>query len=861
MMERYTPQAQEALGLAVGVAETLNHGYVGTEHLLIGLLQEGTGVAAKVLEENGVEEDRVIELVSQLIAPNPTVQTADRTAYTPRARRVIENSYREAVRFKAAQIGTEHIMIAMLREGDCVASRLLNTIGVNIQKLYIDLLAAMGEDAPAAKDDLQGARAGKRGNATPTLDSYSRNLTQLASAGKLDPVIGREQEIQRVIQILSRRTKNNPCLIGEPGVGKTAVVEGLAQMIASGNVPETIADKRVVTLDLSGMVAGSKYRGEFEERIKKVISEVVESGDVLLFIDEIHTIIGAGGAEGALDASNILKPSLARGEIQLIGATTINEYRKYIEKDSALERRFQPVTVDEPTEDESVAILKGLRSRYEEHHKVEITDNALEAAVKLSSRYINDRFLPDKAIDLIDEAASKVRLQNYTKPDKIKVYEAEIDGLEEAKEEAIKKEAYEKAGEIKKKQEKLREKIAQTMEKWQKDKESKKLIVSDNEIADVVSGWTRIPVRKLAEEESERLRNLEGILHQRVVGQEEAVTAISKAIRRGRVGLKDPKRPIGSFLFLGPTGVGKTELSKALSEAMFGTENALIRVDMSEYMEKHSVSKMIGSPPGYVGYDEGGQLSEKVRRNPYSVILFDEIEKAHPDVFNILLQVLDDGHITDAQGRKIDFKNTIIIMTSNAGAENIISPKRLGFGMVSDAKADYTFMKDRVMDEVKRLFKPEFLNRIDEIIVFHQLTREHIKGIADIMLGTISKRCKEQLGIGLEATDSAKEHLIDKGYDDKYGARPLRRTIQNLVEDRMAEEMLDGSIKAGSLVEVGFDGEKLTFTVKAKTARPKAASKPAAAREGFEDKGKTVRGKSSAGRATGRKKETRAPKA
>ena len=861
MMERYTPQAQEALGLAVGVAETLNHGYVGTEHLLIGLLQEGTGVAAKVLEENGVEEDRVIELVSQLIAPNPTVQTADRTAYTPRARRVIENSYREAVRFKAAQIGTEHILIAMLREGDCVASRLLNTIGVNIQKLYIDLLAAMGEDAPAAKDDLQGARAGKRGNATPTLDSYSRNLTQLATAGKLDPVIGREQEIQRVIQILSRRTKNNPCLIGEPGVGKTAVVEGLAQMIASGDVPETIADKRVVTLDLSGMVAGSKYRGEFEERIKKVISEVVESGDVLLFIDEIHTIIGAGGAEGALDASNILKPSLARGEIQLIGATTINEYRKYIEKDSALERRFQPVTVDEPTEEESVAILKGLRSRYEEHHKVEITDNALEAAVKLSSRYINDRFLPDKAIDLIDEAASKVRLQNYTKPDKIKVYEAEIDGLEEAKEEAIKKEAYEKAGEIKKKQEKLREKIAQTMEKWQKDKESKKLIVSDNEIADVVSGWTRIPVRKLAEEESERLRNLEGILHQRVVGQEEAVTAISKAIRRGRVGLKDPKRPIGSFLFLGPTGVGKTELSKALSEAMFGTENALIRVDMSEYMEKHSVSKMIGSPPGYVGYDEGGQLSEKVRRNPYSVILFDEIEKAHPDVFNILLQVLDDGHITDAQGRKIDFKNTIIIMTSNAGAENIISPKRLGFGMVSDAKADYNFMKDRVMDEVKRLFKPEFLNRIDEIIVFHQLTREHIKGIADIMLGTISKRCKEQLGIGLEATDSAKEHLIDKGYDDKYGARPLRRTIQNLVEDRMAEEMLDGSIKAGSLVEVGFDGEKLTFTVKAKTARPKAASKPAAAREGFEDKGKTVRGKSSAGRATGRKKETRAPKA
>ncbi|KMW16703.1 ATP-dependent Clp protease ATP-binding subunit [Enterocloster citroniae] len=850
MMERYTQQAQEALGLAVGVAESLNHGYVGTEHLLIGLLQEGTGVAAKVLEDNGVEEDRVIELVSQLIAPNPTIQTTNQTAYTPRARRVIENSYREAVRFKAAQIGTEHILIAILREGDCVASRLLNTIGVSIQKLYIDLLAAMGEDAPAVKDDISGAKGGRKSNATPTLDSYSRNLTQLAADGRLDPVIGREQEIQRVIQILSRRTKNNPCLIGEPGVGKTAVVEGLAQMIVSGNVPETIADKRVMTLDLSGMVAGSKYRGEFEERIKKVISEVIDSGDVLLFIDEIHTIIGAGGAEGALDASNILKPSLARGELQFIGATTINEYRKYIEKDSALERRFQPVTVDEPTEDESVAILRGLRSRYEEHHKVEITDEALAAAVKLSSRYINDRFLPDKAIDLIDEASSRVRLANYTKPSKIKEYEEEIEALEESKEEAIKKEAYEKAGEIKSKQEKLREKINQTMEKWQKEKETKKLLVSDNEIADVVSGWTRIPVRKLAEEESERLKNLEGILHQRVVGQEEAVTAISKAIRRGRVGLKDPGRPIGSFLFLGPTGVGKTELSKALSEAMFGTENALIRVDMSEYMEKHSVSKMIGSPPGYVGYDEGGQLSEKVRRNPYSVILFDEIEKAHPDVFNILLQVLDDGHITDAQGRKIDFKNTIIIMTSNAGAENIISPKRLGFGAASDAKADYTFMKERVMDEVKRLFKPEFLNRIDEIIVFHQLSKDHIKGIADIMLSTIGKRSKDQLGIELTVTDEAREYLIDKGYDEKYGARPLRRTIQNLVEDKMAEEMLDGSIKAGDTVQVGFDGEKLTFTSKSKAAPKRRTSGT-----------KTEAAKGDAGKTPGKKKSTAATKA
>ena len=817
------------------MAESLNHGYVGTEHLLIGLLQEGTGVAARVLEENGVEESKVVELVSQLISPNTSVQMAENAAYTPRARRVIENSYREAVRFKAAQIGTEHILIAILREGDCVASRLLNTMGISVQKLYIDLLAAMGEDAPSIKDEMQRGNSGKRGSSTPALDSYSRNLTQMALDGKLDPVIGREHEIQRVIQILSRRTKNNPCLIGEPGVGKTAVVEGLAQRIAAGDVPDTIADKRVMTLDLSGMVAGSKYRGEFEERIKKVIAEVVEAKDVLLFIDEIHTIIGAGGAEGALDASNILKPSLARGELQLIGATTINEYRKYIEKDSALERRFQPVTVDEPSEEESIAILKGLRSRYEEHHRVEITDDALEAAVKLSSRYINDRFLPDKAIDLIDEAASKVRLSNYTKPSKIKDYEAQIDDLEEEKESAIRDEAYEKAGDIKKKQEKLKEKIRLTLEKWEKEKETRKLVVGENEVADVVAGWTKIPVKKLAQEESERLKNLEGILHERVVGQEEAVTAVSKAIRRGRIGLKDPKRPIGSFLFLGPTGVGKTELSKALAEAMFGTESSLIRVDMSEYMEKHSVSKMIGSPPGYVGYEEGGQLSEKVRRNPYSVILFDEIEKAHPDVFNILLQVLDDGHITDAQGRKIDFKNTIIIMTSNAGAENIIAPKRLGFGVATDAKADHEFMKGRVMEEVKRLFKPEFLNRIDEIIVFHQLTKEHMKGIADIMLRGIEKRSKEQLGITLTVNEAAKDLLIDKGYDDKYGARPLRRTIQSLLEDKMAEEILDGKLKKGVNVEVDCEEGKLTFTVKKKAAARKkkaqaadTASKPEA---------------------------------
>ena len=823
MMERYTPQAKEALALAVNAAEALNHGYVGTEHLLLGLLREGEGVAAKVLEENGVDVDRVVDLVSQLIAPNPTIQTANRAAYTPRARRVIENSYREAVRFKASQIGTEHILIAILRENDSVAGRLLNTIGINIQKLYIDLLSAMGEDAPVVREDFQGGRGARHSNATPTLDEYSRNLTQMAREGKLDPVIGREQEIRRLIQILSRRTKNNPCLIGEPGVGKTAVVEGLAQMIAAGDVPETIADKRVMTLDLSGMVAGSKYRGEFEERIKRVIAEIVESGDVLLFIDEIHTIIGAGGAEGALDASNILKPSLARGELQLIGATTINEYRKYIEKDAALERRFQPVMVNEPGEDQSVAILKGLRSRYEEHHHVEITDEALEAAVKLSSRYINDRFLPDKAIDLIDEASSKVRLMNYTKPDKIRQLEEKISALEEEKEQAIKTEAYEKAGEIKKKQQKLKDRIAQAEAKWLSERESGKLVVGENEIAQVVSDWTKIPVQKLEEGESERLRNLESILHKRVIGQDEAVTAVSKAIRRGRVGLKDPSRPIGSFLFLGPTGVGKTELSKALSEAMFGTENSLIRVDMSEYMEKHSVSKMIGSPPGYVGYEEGGQLSEKVRRNPYSVILFDEIEKAHPDVFNILLQVLDDGHITDAQGRKIDFKNTVIIMTSNAGAENIVSPKRLGFGTGTDAKADYSFMKDRVMDEVKRLFKPEFLNRIDDMIVFHQLTKEDMKGIVEVMLSAIEKRTREQLGIHLSVTEEAKSLLIEKGYDEKYGARPLRRTIQTMLEDKMAEEMLDGRIKAGSRVEVGAGQKELTFTVRAARGRKKAA--------------------------------------
>ncbi|MFT4005311.1 MAG: ATP-dependent Clp protease ATP-binding subunit [Lacrimispora sp.] len=812
MIDRFTTKARTAVNLAVQAAERLGHSYVGTEHLLLGLLEEGSGVASRVLEENGVKEEKVLNLISQLIAPDQAVRLKEESGYTPGARRVLENSYREAVRFKANLIGTEHLLISIIRDNDCVASRLLNTIGISIQKLYIDVLSAMGEDAPANKEELMKTPKAK-GN-TPTLDSYSRDLTELADQGKLDPVIGREQEIKRLIQILSRRTKNNPCLIGEPGVGKTAVVEGLAQMISSGDVPETISGKRLLTLDLSGMVAGSKYRGEFEERIKKVIAEVIDDGEVLLFIDEIHTIIGAGGAEGAIDASNILKPSLARGELQLIGATTIEEYRKYIEKDSALERRFQPVTVEEPSEEAAIDILRGLKGRYEDHHKVTITDDALKAAVKLAARYINDRFLPDKAIDVIDEASSKVRLTTFVEPAEIKELEAEIEQLEDQKEAAIKAEAYEKAGTIKKRQEKKREKIDKIREKWQKEKTTKSLIVDEAEIADVVSSWTKIPVRKLEEGESERLRNLEAILHERVIGQEEAVTAVSKAIRRGRVGLKDPKRPIGSFLFLGPTGVGKTELSKALSEAMFGTENALIRVDMSEYMEKHSVSKIIGSPPGYVGYDEGGQLSEKVRRNPYSVILFDEIEKAHPDVFNILLQVLDDGHITDAQGRKIDFKNTVIIMTSNAGAENIISPKRLGFGAVADEKADYKLMKDRVMEEVKRLFKPEFINRIDEIIVFHPLNKLHMKDIVTIMVKDIMKRTSEQMNITLSIEEDAKEFLINKGYDVKYGARPLRRTIQNCLEDKLAEEILSGTVKSGDHVVVEAENDGLKFSVK-----------------------------------------------
>ena len=808
----FTKKAEEALELAAEAASELGHTSVGTEHILLGLLRQGECVASEVLIENGADEERIVSILEQLISQDNNVNVAEPNSYTPRARRVLDQAAREAVRFKAQLIGTEHILIAIIKESESVALRLLNTIGVNIQKTYVDLLIAMGEDSSAYKEDFQGNKPKNKKNPTATLDQYSRDLTKLAAEGKLDPVIGREKEIQRVIQITSRRTKNNPCLIGEPGVGKTAVVEGLALKIVDGDVPETIADKRLLTLDLSGMVAGSKYRGEFEERIKKVIAEVKAAGNILLFIDELHTIIGAGGAEGAIDASNILKPSLARGEVQIIGATTLEEYRKYIEKDAALERRFQPVNVEEPSEDETVEILKGIRPAYEKHHGVKISDAALVAAVKMSSRYINDRFLPDKAIDLIDEAASKTRLGVYLKPDAIKNLESEIASMDAQKEAAIKEEAYEKAGEIKKKQLKKIEKLDKLKEKWDNDKHNKRMVVGENEIADVVSDWTKIPVRKLAMEESERLMNLEKILHERVVGQDEAVTAVAKAIRRGRVGLKDPKRPIGSFLFLGPTGVGKTELSKALADAMFGSENALIRVDMSEYMEKHSVSKMIGSPPGYVGYEEGGQLSEKVRRNPYSVILFDEIEKAHPDVFNILLQVLDDGHITDSTGRKVDFKNTVIIMTSNAGAQNIISPKNLGFASDNSKEHNHAVMKERVMEEVKNIFKPEFLNRIDDTIVFHTLTKENIGSIVDILLASINKRIKEQMNMTIKLDDAARNYIINNGYDEKYGARPLKRALQSKVEDELAEKILEGSFKSGDSVLVSLKDDKLVFS-------------------------------------------------
>lgn len=803
MQTAYTAKAKKAIDIATRISKSLHHSYIGTEHILLGLLKEGTGVASQVLADNGVEYDKVLELIEELIAPGNAVAVLE-DGLSPRAAHVLEVSKAEAARFHSEKIGTEHLLIAMIKETECVASRLLNTLSVNVQKMYVDTLIAMGEDVSQYKDEFQNGKPGKRKNAegTPSLDQFSRDLTELARDGKLDPVVGRETEIDRVIQILSRRSKNNPCLIGEPGVGKTAIVEGIAERIMGGMVPDTVLGKRVVSLDLSGIVAGSKYRGEFEERIKKVLAEVAKAGNVLLFIDEIHTIIGAGGAEGAIDASNILKPALARGEVQVIGATTIEEYRKYIEKDSALERRFQPVVVEEPTEEEAISILKGLRGQYESHHHVTITDEAVEAAVRLSARYINDRFLPDKAIDLMDEAAAKVRLHVGGDPREAAELRQEIAESQETLEQALSGGDLEAAREAQTKRQELEEKLEKLNAKAKQGGRRHHQTVGEDEIADVVSGWTKIPVKKLTEGEAARLKKLEATLHKRVIGQEEAVSAVAKAVRRGRVGLKDPKRPIGSFLFLGPTGVGKTEISKALAEAVFGQEQAMIRVDMSEYMEKHSVSKMIGSPPGYVGHEDGGQLSEKVRRNPYAVILFDEIEKAHPDVFNILLQVLDDGHITDSQGRKVDFKNTIIIMTSNAGAQAIVEPKKLGFASGNDEKQNYERMKGSVMEEVRRIFKPEFLNRIDETIVFRALNKDDMKQIVGLMTKELAKRCETQLGITLVVRDAAKQYIVDKAYDPKYGARPLRRKIQDEIEDPLAEKLLDGSIRRGDEVIV-----------------------------------------------------------
>ncbi len=812
MRSNYTEKAQKALKLAEKTAARIHSGYVGTEHILAGLLKEGTGVAARVLTENGVEEEQLLTMIKELISPDAAVVTKDREQYSPKAEAILQEADRQADRFRADKTGTEHILLSLLKESECVATRLLRTMGAAIQKLYIDTLAAMGEDPALYKEDLAMKQKNKKSAAT--LEQYSRDLTALARDGRLDPVIGREQEIQRVIEILSRRSKNNPCLIGEPGVGKTAVVEGLAQRIVAGEVPFTVQNKRLLTMDLSGMVAGSKYRGEFEERLKRVIHEVQEDGNIILFLDEMHTIIGAGGAEGAIDASNILKPSLARGELQLIGATTVAEYHKYVEKDAALERRFQSVMVEEPTVQEAERILKGIVHKYEEHHKVVITEEAVRAAVELSERYINDRNLPDKAIDLIDEASAAVRLKATHVPEKLKKMQEELAAYDRKVEGFLKNREFDQAGICRAEQEKLIHKYEKACEANRKKQEKDELKVTENDIAEVVAAWTKIPVKKLTETESERLMKLESILHKRVIGQDAAVSAVSKAIRRGRVGLQDPEKPIGSFLFLGPTGVGKTELSKALAEAMFGSENALIRVDMSEYMEGHSVSKMIGSPPGYVGFEEGGQLSEKIRKNPYSVVLFDEIEKAHPDVFNVLLQVLDDGHITDSKGRKVSFKNTVLIMTSNAGAQRIIAPKNLGFGVAETEKQNYDRMKEGVMEEVRRLFKPEFINRIDEIMVFHPLTRVDMEKITTLLFHELSARCEKQLSIHLSASRALKEHLVEKYADYKMGARPLKRAVQQVVEDALAEELLSGRIKTGDTVSAGYRKGKVVFDVK-----------------------------------------------
>ena len=835
MFFEFTKKANEAIEHAKKIADRMGQSSVGSEHLLIGLLQAEGGLASEVLRGEGVKAEDLVNLTEQMMG-SEDVALMEPGDYTPRARRVLNQAEKEAKRFESKKIGTEHILIAILKEKDSVADRFLLTLGVNPKKVYFDMIAAMGFDAyAAAREDFPQNR-GESNSTTPTLDKYSRDLTQMAANGELDLVVGRENEIERVIQILNRRSKNNPCLVGDPGVGKTAIVEGLAQKIVKDEVPDTIAGKRLVTLDLSGMVAGSKYRGEFEERIKNVIREVINDGNILLFLDEIHTLIGAGSAEGAIDASNILKPSLARGEIQLIGATTTDEYRKHIEKDAALERRFQPVKVSEPSEEETLDILRGLRGLYENHHGVTITDSAIEAAVKLSRRYISDRFLPDKAIDLIDESASKAKLRAINKPSNLEKLKNELYELELEKEDSLKSRNFNRAAELREEQKKKKKKLENLMAKLAKERAASKISIDEEDVADVVSMWTKIPLSRITQTESMRLLNLEEELHKRVVGQDEAVKAVAKAIRRGRVGIGDPNRPVGSFMFLGPTGVGKTELSKALAVALFGTEDAMIRVDMSEYMEKHTVSKMIGSPPGYVGYEEGGQLSEKVRRNPYSVILFDEMEKAHPDIFNVLLQVLDDGRITDSEGRTVDFKNTIIIMTSNIGARNIVEPKALGF--ITDRSEDtrYKDMKSKVMVDVNREFRPEFLNRIDDIIVFKQLEKEELGSIVDIMIDELNKRAKANLKISISLTPTAKSYVIDKGFDVKNGARPLKREIQRDIEDELAQLILKGDLKEGDSVSISSKDGKLDFQVKkpktgktnketSKTATKKTASK------------------------------------
>ena len=810
MFENYTERAARILKQAERISKELGQNYTGTEHILIAMLRDRDCAAAQLLEERKVEENTVKELIRDLISPEGGVALAEPSGFTPRAEKVLREAQQEAARFHERLAGTEHILIAMLKDIECAASRLLNTMNVNVKVLYSAMLDSMGRTGQEYREEFARASRGQS-RGTQTLEQYSRDLTQLARERKLEPCIGREDEIRRLVQTLSRRTKNNPCLIGEPGVGKTAIVEGLAERIVEGAVPDSVKGKRLLALDLSGMVAGTKYRGEFEERIKNVMDEVMQAGDVLLFIDELHTLIGAGGAKGAMAAANILKPALSRGELQVIGATTVEEYRKHIEKDAALERRFQPIMVEEPSEEETVEILRGVRRNYERHHQVEIQDEALEAAVKLSKRYISDRFLPDKAIDLMDEACARVRLGGTRTVHAASELEQSSAKLLEEMEQAVRRQDFERAAGLRKERAQLEEKISKERSKAGHSRGRKVLSVGENEIAQIVSDWTKIPVSKLEETETQRLQKLEKILHKRVIAQDEAVTAVARAVRRGRVGLKDPNRPVGSFLFLGPTGVGKTELSKALAEVLFGREEAMIRVDMSEYMEKHSVSKLIGAPPGYVGHDDGGQLSEKVRRNPYTVILFDEIEKAHPDVFNILLQVLDDGRITDSQGRTVDFKNTVIIMTSNAGAGSIISPKRLGFASKDDEKQNYEAMKGSVMEEVRRMFKPEFLNRIDEIIVFHALNKEQMKQIVSILFRELAARCKEQMGISLKIRDSVKTHIVDTAYDVKYGARPLKRAIQTQVEDPLADALLSGEVRKGAEVTVTVRKGKIVF--------------------------------------------------